>query len=116
MNRDPYGRFDDFGVPDHYGDKAFDRFLNRATHVVADLSFMNPVNTFLERLAVRAAVHRLAKMAITGKRTLSRERLLGLGLDEFKVNRILEEMRQNADYRRSLTGRRVTWFESGRMV
>jgi len=107
--QNPLGRFDDMDIPEMRTANRIDKFLNVGTRIVADASFMHPINMALERMAARAAVQRFADMANGVGRKLSKQRLLSLGLDEEMANRVFEQMRKHVGYTNGpLTGRKVS--------
>ncbi len=107
--QNPLGRFDDMDLPEMQKANNIDRGLNIGTRVVADVSFMHPINIALERMGARAAVQRFADMANGTGRKLSRKRLLSLGMDEAMAERVFEQMRKHVGFTEGpLTGKKVS--------
>ena len=63
---------------------------------VADVSGMAPITAGLEAMTAKVIVNTLATMAHGGRKTLSRERLAGLGLSEEMAERVYGLFRRHA--------------------
>lgn len=70
-------------------------FLAPAKRITADISGMAPITLALERAAARVAVQTLTDLAFRS-RSLSKERLAGLGLDDDMAEAVFEQIRTNA--------------------
>lgn len=104
----PLDRYDDLNIPEMRTANRTDKALNIGTRVVADASFMHPINMALERMASRAAIQRFANMASGSGRKLSKKRLLSLGLNEEDAEAVFDQMRKHVGFTEgAITGRKV---------
>jgi hypothetical protein len=106
LRRSYANRMDDYGVYEGAGLGKADNALQTAKHITADISFMAPVNTALQRMAGRAAVQRWMNMA-TGSKPFSKSRLASMGVDEDMAARINQQMLDHVDTREGMLGRAV---------
>lgn len=70
-------------------------------------SGMATVNTVLKRATASGIANKFADAAINGKKPLGRNRLRSIGLTDAQADRILENLRNHADFKDGLTGRKL---------
>ena len=101
----PVTRFEEFGSASTQLGR-LDETLQRAQRVVSVASFMQPVNTALQRISGINAVQRWVNIASSG-RQLSKKRLASMALTETEADRILGQIRKHVVTENGLFGRRV---------
>jgi len=73
-------------------DKA-EYWIKRMARVTSQISGMNAVNTYTQRLAAKAALHKLIQASRDGQHVLNQRRMRTLGLSEEDINQISRELR-----------------------
>lgn len=101
----PVTRFEDFGSSSTQLGK-LDETLQRAQRTVSVASFLQPVNTALQRVSGINAVQKWVNIASSG-RPMSKKRLASMALTEAEGDRILGQIRKHVVTENGLFGRRA---------